>query len=366
MGSNDSYKLLQQNRRMKIYFLVLFFLIIIFLLYIFKYYVWVFLYSLIFYVTLRPLHDFILKFVKKRFLSSSILILGLICLVIIPVVIVLIMLSEQAFELYQSLEITIINDYLKHFGNSPLVEKILDFLKISKAEAGEKILLYFKSTSMSMFESITEIISYPIKFAINFFLMMLILFFLLKDAYNFEGAVYRILPLPQELEMEVVERLKEVIYVLMLGNLFIMFLQGLMVGLGLYFVGISMPLLWGTIAAILSLIPVIGTTLIWLPASVILYYTGQHGSAIFISLWSLSWYLFLENIVKPKAFGKKLSFHPLLFFFLLLGSIQAFNLPGVIIGPIVLSLFYSFWEIYKILDDYENKKFQCSGGEPLP
>ncbi len=351
---------------MKIYFLVLFFLIIIFLLYIFKYYVWVFLYSLIFYVTLRPLHDFILKFVKKRFLSSSILILGLICLVIIPVVIVLIMLSEQAFELYQSLEITIINDYLKHFGNSPLVEKILDFLKISKAEAGEKILLYFKSTSMSMFESITEIISYPIKFAINFFLMMLILFFLLKDAYNFEGAVYRILPLPQELEMEVVERLKEVIYVLMLGNLFIMFLQGLMVGLGLYFVGIAMPLLWGTIAAILSLIPVIGTTLIWLPASVILYYTGQHGSAIFISLWSLSWYLFLENIVKPKAFGKKLSFHPLLFFFLLLGSIQAFNLPGVIIGPIVLSLFYSFWEIYKILDDYENKKFQCSGGEPLP
>jgi len=64
----------------------------------------------------------------------------------------------------------------------------------------------------------------------------------------------------------------------------------------------------------------------------------------------------LENLVKPKIFGDRLNFHPLLFFFLLLGSIQAFNLPGVIIGPIILSLFYSFWEIYKILDDYMQHK----------
>ena len=58
-----------------------------------------------------------------------------------------------------------------------------------------------------------------------------------------------------------------------------------------------------------------------------------------------------------------MSFHPLLFFFLLLGSIQAFNLPGVIIGPIILSLFYSFWEIYKILDEYEIKKME--GGDQV-
>jgi len=366
MGNSNSYKQLQQNRKMKLYFLALFALIILFLLYIFRFYIWIFLYSLIFYVSLRPIHDFILKFVKKRVLSSTILILLLIGIVIIPTIIMLTILSEQAYELYISLQNVVTHEFLQKIGNSVIAEKTLDFLKISKAQAGEKIVAYFRNTSMSMFEGITDIIAYPIKLSINFFLMMLILFFLLKDAYNFEGAVYRVLPLPQELEMEVVERLKNVIYVLVMGNLFIMLLQGLMVGIGIYIAGISMPLLWGTFAAILSLIPVIGTTLIWLPSSLFLYYTGNTGMAIFIAAWCLFWYLFLENFIKPKTFGKKLSFHPLLFFFLLLGSIQAFNLPGVIIGPIVLSLYYSFWEIYKILDDYETKKFECGEYDHTP
>ncbi len=348
---------------MKLYFLVLFALIILFLLYIFRFYIWIFLYSLIFYVTLRPLHEKILSLVKKRIISSSVIIILLLGVVIIPVLFMLVMLSEQAFELYNTLHFTFTNELLRDLGNHPLVEKGLSFFGIDKADFVERIVVYIKSTSMTLFESITSIISFPIKFAINFFMMVLILFFLFKDAYNVEGAVYRVLPLPKELEMDVVERLKEVIYVLMMGNLLIMCLQGFMVGVGLYIAGNSMPLLWGTVAAILSLIPVIGTTLIWLPASLYLYYMGSTGMAVFIACWCLFWYLFLENLVKPKAFGKKLSFHPLLFFFLLLGSIQAFNLPGVIIGPILLSLYYSFWEIYKILDEYDNRRSECADQE---
>lgn len=368
MKESNSYKLLQQNRKMKLYFLTLFGMIILFLFYIFRFYLWIFLYSLIFYVSLRPLHDRILLLVKKRLISSTIMIILLMGIIIIPVMFMLIILSEQVFELYNNLHFAITQDFVKELGNHPLVGKTLAFLGIDRAELGDRIITYVKSTSMTFFESITSIISYPIKFTINFFMMMLILFFLLKDAYNFEGAVYRVLPLPKELEVEVVDRLKEVIYVLMMGNLLIMCLQGFMVGIGLYIAGIGMPLLWGTIAAILSLIPVIGTTLIWLPASLYLYYIGNSGMSVFIAAWCFFWYLFLENLVKPKAFGKKLSFHPLLFFFLLLGSIQAFNLPGVIIGPLVLSLYYSFWEIYKILDEYEMKKNECMDQktEPAP
>jgi predicted PurR-regulated permease PerM len=75
--------------------------------------------------------------------------------------------------------------------------------------------------------------------------------------------------------------------------------------------------------------------------------------AIFTAVWCFMWYMLLENLVKPKVLGDKLNFHPLIFFFLLIASIQAFSLPGIIIGPILLSLFYSFWEIYKLLDEYD-------------
>ena len=107
-------------------------------------------------------------------------------------------------------------------------------------------------------------------------------------------------------------------------------------------------------AAVFSLIPVIGTSVVWIPAAGYLAISGKNLEAVLLSAWCLVCYLVLENIVKPHIFGKKLNFHPLLFFFLLMGSIRTFNLPGIIIGPVLLTIFFSLWEIYKYLDLYGN------------
>ena len=96
--------------------------------------------------------------------------------------------------------------------------------------------------------------------------MVLMLFFLLKDGYKMGSTFYKVLPFPDDMEKNIVSRLKEVIRVLLAGNLLIMILQGLMLGVGFFIGGIKMPLLWGSLGAILSLIPVVGTVLIWLPA----------------------------------------------------------------------------------------------------
>ncbi|MCL1833713.1 MAG: AI-2E family transporter [Leptospirales bacterium] len=356
MNERNSYNILLKNKTMKISFLILFAVILAFLVYIFRPYLWIFLYALIFYVALRPLHGLLLKYVKKRVISSSIIIFIIISLVIIPSLYLLAMLSQQIYTLYGKINLAATYDILKSIADHSFVDSILTFFEIEKVDLTTKILTSIKQISLSILPKTTMIVSYPMSFIINFFLMMLILFFLFKDAYNFEAAVYRILPLPMELEEDIVKRLKEVIYLVMVGNLLIMTLQGFLVGFGLFFAGIGTPLVWGTAAAILSLIPVIGTSLIWIPASIYLFAAGDYGMAIFVAVWSFLWYMILENIVKPKVFGDRLNFHPLLFFFLLLGSIHSFNLPGVIIGPIILSLFYSFWEIYKVIDDYTQSK----------
>jgi predicted PurR-regulated permease PerM len=356
MKENNSYNMFLKNKTMRISFLVLFALIVIFLLYIFKSYLWIFLYALIFYIALRPLHALLLRYVKKRLISSSIIIFIIICLVIIPTLYLLTVLTQQIYTLYGKIDLTESYDILKTIFDNDLISSILSSFDIEKADIISKILIGAKQISLSILPKTTWIVSYPMSFIVKFFLMMLMLFFLFKDAYNFESTLYIILPLPIGLEVDIIQRLKSVIYLLMLGNLFIMILQGVMVGLGLFIAGIGMPLLWGTVAAVLSLIPVIGTSFIWIPVSVYLYVTGNYGMAIFVASWSFMWYMILENLVKPKVFGDKLNFHPLLFFFLLLGSISSFGLPGVMIGPIVLSLFYSFWDIYKVLDDYMRSK----------
>jgi predicted PurR-regulated permease PerM len=206
------------------------------------------------------------------------------------------------------------------------------------------------------FSGVTFLISFPLTFLAKFLLMILMLFFLLKDGTSISAIIYKVLPFPMDLEREIVERLKRVIKLLLAGNLFIMILQGLMLGIGLYIARFNAPLLWGSIGSVLSLIPVIGTTMIWIPAVIYLLVAKSYMMALFLGFWCLFWYFVLENLLKPIIFGETLNFHPIVLFFLLLGSIQAFGLTGVIIGPVLLTLFYSLWEIYRLLDVY-NPRF---------
>jgi predicted PurR-regulated permease PerM len=234
-----------------------------------------------------------------------------------------------------------------------MVARVMSYANISSDELVSKATELIQGAATSVLANVKDIVSYPINFTLNFIFILLMLFFLFVDGYRLSDAFYKFLPFPNDIEKDVVGRMKQVVRVLLTGNLLIMICQGLMVGLGLFIAGIQVALLGGSIAAILSLIPVVGTTLVWGPAVVYLIITGSYLKAVFLGIWCFGWYLVLENLVKPKIFGARLHFHPVIFFFLLLGSIQAFGLPGIFFGPLILTLFYSFWEIYKILHGYE-------------
>lgn len=370
MTDQSSYQIFRQNKTMRILFLILFSLVIIFLAYIFRSFLWVFLFSFIFYVILRPVHDKLLSLINVRLFSSTVVIVVLFAMFLLPITLLLILLTEQALDLYRYFQIRIDSNYFSELGNSSPVQSVLTYFNITKDEVAAKFMTFIQRTSAEIFSGMTFALAYPVTFSIKLFLMIITLFFLLKDGYRLDGLIYKVLPFPDDIEKDIIEKLKNVLYLLVIGNFFIMSLQGLMVGVGLHYAGISMPLLWGSLAAILSLIPVIGTTIIWAPASLFFILNKDYSTALFVAAWCFGWYLVLENIVKPKIFGDKLSFHPLLLFFLLIGSIQSFGLPGVIIGPLILSLFFSFWSIYKILDTYDlDKKIReriAAGDSEIP
>lgn len=357
MEQRESYFTVSENRRLKILFLVLFLIVIASLGYIFRYYFWPFLFAIIFYMGLKPLLDYILKYLKIRLLCSTVLIIFLIAVILMPLFILLVALANQTYAFYLFLQQSfdpLVFQQLLH--KSDMAQELIGFLNISETEIMQKIVAYLQRMSLNFFSNLTGLLSFSIKFALDFFFMLLILFFLFKDGYRLEEPFYRILPFPDDIEMDVIDRLRQVIKILLAGNLLIMVLQGSMVGVGFVIGGVGMPLLWGSIAAIFSLIPVIGTTFVWVPAVLYLVALGQFGDAAVVAIWCLAWYLLLENLVKPVVFGEQLKFHPLIFFFLLIGSIQAFGLPGVIIGPILLTLFFTFWEMYWLIDAYTSKK----------
>ncbi|MBN2158214.1 MAG: AI-2E family transporter [Spirochaetes bacterium] len=353
MVKRDSYFELQHNKTLKILFFALFGAVIAGLFFIFRYYFWPFLFALLLYMAMQPLYNFILRHVKKRGLASSLMILFLVTLILVPLFLIVLSMVDQMLQLYALIQKQIKAGILDDIYGSVFFQTILGYLNIETSEITGKAKDVIQNTSGTILSSAQAMIAYPLSLTINFLFLLLMLFFMFKDGNVMASLFYKTLPFPDDLEEKVIERMKEVVRVLLTGNLMIMMIQGFLVGLGLFIVGIPLAFLGGSLAAILSLIPVIGTSLVWIPAVIYLSLSGSYLSALFLGIWCLVWYLLLENLLKPKLFGEKLHFHPVVFFFLLLGSIQAFGLPGVFVGPILLTLYYSLWEIYKMLQAYE-------------
>jgi predicted PurR-regulated permease PerM len=111
-------------------------------------------------------------------------------------------------------------------------------------------------------------------------------------------------------------------------------------------VGIPSAAFWGAIMVVLSIIPSVGTAVIWLPAAVILGIGGAVGKAVVLSLFCAVAVGSVDNLLRPVFVGKDTQMHELMIFFGTLGGIFMFGIIGVIIGPIIAALFITIWEIY--------------------
>jgi predicted PurR-regulated permease PerM len=115
--------------------------------------------------------------------------------------------------------------------------------------------------------------------------------------------------------------------------------------------GVPNPVLWGTLTAIISIIPLLGAVMVWAPIVVYLIVigmvTGEYWRAVTLFLWGTFVISAIDNILKPKIVGEHARIHPLIILFGILGGIQLFGIPGILIGPLILTIFDVVIEIYK-------------------
>jgi predicted PurR-regulated permease PerM len=237
MVKRDSYFKLQHDRTLKILFFLLFGAVIAGLFFIFRYYFWPFLFAVLLYMALQPVFHLLLGRIKKRGLASSILILFLVALVMVPLFFLAAAIIDQIFQLYTIVQEQIKAGIIDDIYNSQAVQKILAYLNIGKSDIISKATELVQYISGMLLSSVQALVAYPLNFIMNFFFMLLILFFMFKDGGNLGTVFYKTLPFPDDLEEKVITRLKEVIRVLLTGNIFIMIMQGVLVGLGLFMAG---------------------------------------------------------------------------------------------------------------------------------
>jgi len=115
-------------------------------------------------------------------------------------------------------------------------------------------------------------------------------------------------------------------------------LQGTLTGLSFWALGIDSPVLWGVVTAVLSLVPMFGSALVWLPASIVLMFTGHVVKGVILLVLGIAVIGTVDNVVRPIIIHKSLRLHPILVLFSILGGVQLFGVLGVLVGPVILSV----------------------------
>lgn len=169
-----------------------------------------------------------------------------------------------------------------------------------------------------------------------------------KDLYEFFKSV---IPFSNERYKQIIERFDDISRGMIVGQIVVGIVQGILAWLGFWFLGVSNPVLLGFLTAVISIIPLLGAAIVWVPVDIYLfitgYFTGDYFRAIALLIYGTLVISLIDNILKPKIVGENAKIHPLIILFGILGGIQLFGLPGILIGPLVLTLFDLVIEIYR-------------------
>jgi predicted PurR-regulated permease PerM len=175
-------------------------------------------------------------------------------------------------------------------------------------------------------------------FAGDAILTFLILFFLFRDGPAAIQKVTLMLPLTQDQALRLLNGIRDSVIANLYGFLAVGLAQGLLTGGALAVLRVPAALLLGLAAAFCSLIPIVGTALVWLPSAIYLMTTGHLWKGIILIVWGSAVVGMIDNIIRPLVIGSKVELHPLLLLFSLLGGLQVFGFIGLFVGPVVISV----------------------------
>jgi predicted PurR-regulated permease PerM len=284
--------------------------------------------------------------------ASMITCLLIFIILFIPIVFFVGILSKEAYQLYLMGRDAVISDQLKLLlQNSRILERtnlILSNIdiKISGEELNRLISELGKFVGLFIYEQARVIASNTLRFVINFFFMLLIIYFLLIDGQRLIEFITDLSPLPRQQNEKLIKKFKEMAGAILIGNGVAGLIQGVVGGVVFALFGIQAPFMWGVIMGVLAFLPIVGIGAVFVPAAAYLFLTGRIAAGIFFIVF----YIFLsggiEYLFKPKLVGSQVKMHTLLVFIAIIGGMKLFGILGIIYGPLVVTAFLTLTDIY--------------------
>lgn len=294
-------------------------------------------------------------FKGHRHLASVTTLLLMIFVVLIPMMLLVGIIVGQAIDVGQSITPWVkqtieqpdrISAYLQHL---PFYDELVPYREIILDKAGKIV----GSISKWIVGGLSQATLGTANFVFMTFVFLYSMYFFQMDGDRLIRKILYYLPLNSDDESLMMEKFTSVTRATIKGTMLIGILQGGLAGTAFALVGIDNAVFWGTVMAVLSIIPSVGSALVWIPAVIILIMQGDVGSGVGLLIFCAVVVGSLDNVLRPILVGKDTKMHELMIFFGTLGGIMMFGIAGIFIGPLIASLFVTIWELYGLaFSDY--------------
>ena len=289
---------------------------------------------------LTPVYNLVYKITKSKNLSAALICVLLIALIFLPFWFLTPIFLDQSFKIYVATQQM---DFVK-----PL-KAIFPSLFSSEAfsaEIGSIVYSFATKITNSLMNSFADLIlNFPTLF-LQFLIVLFVFFFALRDKNEIISYTKSLLPFPKETEEKIFKRSKEITISVLYGQIIVGIILGIIVGAGFFIFNVPNALILTLLAVLAGIIPLIGTTIIWIPTAIYILIAGNFFSALGITVFGLI-ASSLDSFLKPIIISKRSKMHPALTLIGMIGGFFLFGILGFILGPLIFAYLIIIIEIYR-------------------
>lgn len=287
---------------------------------------------------------------SRRTLAALATVVIILVMVILPVTLIAASLVQEALDMYSRIQSKELNlgrhfqqvlDALPEWASNLLgrfhlttLGAVQDRLSTALMKGGQFIAARALHTGQNAFN-----------FIVSLFVMLYLLFFLLRDGDDLSRRIADAIPLRPAHKRALLDTLTVVIRATVKGNIVVAVLQGALGGLIFWIMGVHAPLLWAALMAVLSLLPAVGAALVWLPVAIYFLATDALWKGIVLVAYGVLVIGLVDNVVRPVLVRRDTKMPDYVVLIATLGGIVIFGLNGFVIGPIIAAVFIAAWEI---------------------
>ncbi len=289
-----------------------------------------------------PVHARVQKRVRRPTLAALLSTVLVILIIVVPVTLISLAISREVAGLVAYLDAR----SEESGGLSPYFMNLMEgakgwlsqYVDLSNFDAKAWLSGRLQQISSFLIAEARIVLGNVASFLINTIITLFVLFFLFREGRLIRRRVAAVAPLTPAQVEELFTGIEKTIMATVYGGVVVALVQGTLTGLALWVFGIRSAVLWGVVASVFALIPLVGAAAVWIPSAIYLFAIGHTWQAIVLIAWGAGVVGTIDNFLRPMLMSGQVSMHPLMVFLAIFGGVQAFGFLGLFVGPVVLAV----------------------------